>query len=553
MAATNFYRRPQRTGAASITTNAPYKGLNTVDALSAMDPAYGLQIENFIVTPQGLSMRQGYARWATGFSTTPTSLLSYGSTSPAANRMFAVSSGSIYDITSAGAIGAPVVTGLTAAHPYWQSATQTFSTSGTNFMMIVNGTDAPRLYNGTTWTTCTQTASPSAPGQWKNTDTNSNAVNISDFADVTLHQQRLWFVAVNSTKAYYADIAAVGGNLTPMDFGPLFPRGGQLHKLATWTMDLGSSAGTQALLVAISSKGDVVLFQGTNPAVSTSWGLMGVFQLGSPIGRRCTAAFQGDLLYLSQDGLYPMSKYIQSGRVDAAASLTYTIAPTISELVTTYGSTPGFELLVAPAQNLLILNAPAALQESNVQFVFHTITKGWSKFSGWPAQCFGIFNDRVYFGGTDFVGYAFQGWVDGADMLGVGGTTIAATAMTAFNYFSEVPGFGPGVLKHVKAVKPLITTDVSQPTVKVGVNTDFNMTPIVGIATPSAPAGASWDAAGWDAVPAIWGAAGITYNQWATPLSYPGDALALVISVSATGRALWTTTSWLIEPGGGFG
>jgi hypothetical protein len=56
-------------------------------------------------------------------------------------------------------------------------------------------------------------ASPAAPGQWKNLDANGNAVNISDFVEVLLHQQRLWFVAVNSTKAYYADIAAVGGTL----------------------------------------------------------------------------------------------------------------------------------------------------------------------------------------------------------------------------------------------------------------------------------------------------------------------------------------------------
>lgn len=548
-----FTRRPQRRQAAQVTTSVPYKGLNTVDALSAMDPAYGLQIENFIVTPQGLSMRQGYSRWATGFTTPPTSLLSYNSTTPAASRMFAVSGGSIYDITTAGAVTAAAVTGLSTTSTYWQAATQTFSTSGTNHMVIVNGADAPRLFNGTTWTTCTQTTTPAAPGQWKDKDANGNPVNISDFVDVVLHQQRLWFVAVNSTKAYYADIASVGGTLTPLDFGPLFPRGGQLYKLATWTINLGSASGMQAMLVAISSKGDVVIFEGTNPGLASSWSLMGVYQLGSPVGRRCTAQYQGDLMFLSQDGLYPLSKYIQSDRVDSAASLTYTIAPTISDHVAQSGSLPGFELLVAPTQNLLILNTPGAVQASNAQYVFHAITKGWSKFTGWPAQCFGVFNDRVYFGGTDFVGYAFQGYVDSASMLGTGGVAITATAMTAFSYFSEVPGLGPGVLKHVVGIKPLITTDVSQPTVKVGVNTDFNLTPIVGIATPSTPAGGTWDTATWDSGSALWGASGITYNQWSTPISYPGDALAVVISVSATGKTLWTTTSWLIEAGGAFG
>lgn len=549
----SFALRSQRRTTVPLTTPAPYKGLNSVDSLAAMDPAFGLQIDNFIATPQGLAMRGGYRTWVTGFTGKPTSFLTYNSTSPAANKFFCVVGSNIYDITSSGTVGSPVVSGLNASAPYWQSTSQTFSTAGTNYLMAVNGSDSPLLFNGISWTTCTQTASPAAPGQWKDVDANGNPVDIRNFVDILLHQQRLWFVPINSTKAFYGDVASVGGTLTPLDFGPLFPRGGTLHKLATWTMDLGSLAGTQSLLVAISSKGDVVVFQGTNPAVSTSWAMTAQYQLGSPIGRRSVVTYQGDLMVLSQDGLYPLSRYIQSARLDSSAALSYAISTTISDLVSRFSATPGFELLVAAKQNLLILNVPQLDTSQNIQYVFHTISKAWTRFTGWGANCFGIFNDDVYFGGDGYVAYCFQGYKDGASMLDQGGTPITATALTAFTVLGNIQGLGGGSIKHVKAVKPYITTDVSNPTVKVGVNTDYNTIAIVGTASASVPSGGVFDQAKWDDISALWANSSLTYNQWATVLCYPGDALALAISISASGNTMWTSTSWLIDKGGQFG
>ena len=58
--------KPQRANTIPAQTPAPYKGLNTVDALVDMDPAYGISIQNFIATSQGLSVRQGYRIWSTG-------------------------------------------------------------------------------------------------------------------------------------------------------------------------------------------------------------------------------------------------------------------------------------------------------------------------------------------------------------------------------------------------------------------------------------------------------------------------------------------------------
>ena len=534
---------PQRQRYLTTSLPAPVKGLNTVDALVNMNPAYGLSIQNFIATPQGLSQRTGFRQWATGMPAAVTSLIQYNGRSTAQSRLFAVSGAAIYDVTSGGAVSAPVVSGLSPSSPYWQYAAQTYSTGSANYVICVNGTDAPQIYDGTTWTACTQVTTPTAPGQFKTTDNNGNTVPLSSFVDITLHQQRLWFVRANSTIAYYCDIAQVGGNLNAFDFGPLFGTGGRLHKLATWTIDAGS--GSQSMLVAISNRGDVAVYGGNNPATAATWSLIGTYKIGAPVGRRCTTQYAGDLLVLTQDGLYPMSKYLQSARLDSTAAITYMISPTISDLVSANSNASGFETTVYPGQNLLLLNIPQGTQANNFQFCFHTITGGWTQFTGWPAQCFTVFNDAMYFGGVGYVALAFIGYKDNVSATGVGGDNIVATALSAFSQLNAV-----GVRKHVKQVKPYLVTGQSNPTISIGVNTDFSLIPIVGSATVNPVTGAVWDNARWDDVNATWVGSLTTYNQWATPLCYPGEYVALAVSLSCTSQTVWTSTSIKYVPGG---
>lgn len=541
---------PQQRTSATVRLPAPYQGLNTLDPLSAMDPSYGLSIQNFVATNQGLAVREGYRKWATGLPTSVASFLPYHARSGLQSKLFAVSGGGIYDVTNGGVVGAPVVSGLSATNAYWQSVVQTYTTANSGILVAVNGFDAPRTFDGNAWTTCTQVASPAGVGQFAKTDSNGNPVSINTFADVLLHQQRLWFVGTNSTKGYYCDVTQVGGALYPIDFGPFFSTGGKLFKLATWTMDSGGSSGTQAMLVAISDKGDVAVFQGTNPSSATTWSMVGTYKIGSPVGRRCTSQYEGDLLILTQDGLYPMSRYLQSARVENTDSLTYKIAPTISNLVASLSNTPGFEAVVYPGANVMLLNVPQSQQSNNFQFCFNTITKGWTQFTGWPAQSFGMFNDTLYFGGPDFVAIAFMGYQDGADIFGNGGNNIVATAMTAFSSLDDA--FGPGIVKHVKQVQPFIVTGSASPAIYVGVNTDFNLTQIVGSATLNPASGAVWDSAKWDDPNTTWVGNLTTFNRWSGVAAYPASYVALTLSVSATTDTLWSATNLLVAPGGPF-
>lgn len=528
--------RPRQARLIPFKLPSPSKGMNTVDSLAAMSPEYAISATNFIAGQAGLTLRQGYQKYATGFTTPVTSLIPYNARS-GSNKLFAVSGGNFYEISAGGAIGAAVVSGLSTTAVYWQSSAMS-TPSVKNYIICVNGTDAPQLYDGSSWVACTQPASPAAPGQFSQTDNNGNAVNISDFIDVITHAERLWFVASSSTIAYYCDIESVGGTLYPFDFGPHFPRGGVLQKLASWTIDTG--AGIDYILVAISNKGDVVLYTGNDPFQSLTFQLTGQYQLGAPVGQRCTFPLVGDLAYLSTDGLYPLSRYIQSPRVDIQSALTYAITPTIQSLISSWGSTKGWEMIIYPAQKLLLVNVPQGSQSANIQYCYSMINKGWTQFDSWPAQCFCLFNEQIYFGGTDFVGLAFQGYVDGD-----AGNTIQATALQAFSD-CEYQGY-----KIVRGVKPYLLASQSGLSLSVGINTEFNLTAVYGGGTSAPATGALWGTAVWGQ--STWGGAQSPQSEWFTPQCWPGEYIAATISLSANGAATWAATNFLIEPGQTYG
>lgn len=542
--------RAQRTSSFKVQTPAPSKGLNTIDNFAAMDADYALNLTNFIASPQGCAPRKGYQKWATGFLEPVQTLFTYNGRTREDNRLFAVSGTGFYNITTGGVIGAPAFTVVDNQSNRYQQAMQT-SPAGVNYLFAVNGTRMPVFFNGTAWASTTAAATPNAIGQFSATDNNGNPINHSRFSDVILHQQRLWFVQKDTSRAFYLPIGAAGGQLSAFEFGAYFPRGGSLHKLASWTIDSGGNSGVQSMLVAISTKGDVVVYTGQDPAQATEFRMIGQYQLGAPVGQRCTSVYQGDLLYLSEDGLQPMSKYLQSARIDKTTALTYTISNTISALNSTFRDLPGFEVCIVPSENVLLLNIPQGTTGQNFQFCFHTITQAWSQFTGWPAVCLNLFNETLYFGGDDHVGIGFIGYKDGASIMGVGGDNIIATCLTAFSALNDQMPMGS--IKSVQLVKPFFVTGQGDPKITVGVNTDFNLTPVQGSAGTSSVFGGFWDLSNWDDTRSTWNGTLVAYNEWSTPECYPGEYVSFSLSLSVTTDTVWSSTSWLISAGGQFG
>ena len=169
-----------------------------------------------------------------------------------------------------------------------------------------------------------------------------------------------------------------GGAALALDLSNLCQRGGYLVTMATWSYDNGR--GMDDYAVFVTSEGEVIVYQGTDPASSATWSLVGVYAIGTPLGRRCAVKYGGDLLLITKDGVVPMSKVQTSTIVTSRATITDKIQSAVSEATTLYGANDGWQIQVFPPENMLLLNVPVS-STTQEQYVMNTITGAWCNFS----------------------------------------------------------------------------------------------------------------------------------------------------------------------------
>jgi hypothetical protein len=252
---------------------APVGGWDAVSALADMPDDRAVVLDNFFPSTSDVRVRRGYrAHSYLGVSTAVESLMVYHGLTAVTNKLFAASGTVIYDASSSGT-GSSSVTGLTSSRFQYIN----FTTSGGKYLWICNGADAPRHYNGSAWATPALTVT---------------TYGSSDIINVNAHKNRIWVVFKGSTVAGYLATGAVAGTVTNFELGGQFTKGGYLVAMATWTRDGG--LGEDDYAVFISSRGQVAVYQGTDPSSASTWALVGVFDVGSPIGYRCFAKVAGD-------------------------------------------------------------------------------------------------------------------------------------------------------------------------------------------------------------------------------------------------------------------
>lgn len=426
--------------ARSVSLPAPVGGWNARDALADMAATDAVFLTNWFPAATYCQLRYGYTKFCTVTGTVESLMAYTGGTS---QKLFAASGTTIWNVTTGTAVSN--VTSLTNAR--WQYINNT--TAGGSYIQCVNGADYMRVYDGTNWHKDTDGAPYDVTGFDTRTATN-----------ITLSHNRVWFTQSGTLKAYYLAAGAIGGAATAFDLSSFCERGGYLMAIGTWTMDAGY--GMDDMTAFITSEGEVLVYRGADPASSATWELIGVYWIGSPIGRRCTIKYQGDLLIITRDGVSPMSLALQSSRINARVNITDKIQYAVSSAVTAYGSNFGWQLLPYPNENMLFLNVP--LQEGVIQqqYVMNTITRNWCNFTGWNASCWELYQDQPYFGGVGYVGRAWNGLSDnGGNILGNG--------LQAFNYFNT-----PGLNKQFTNMRPVFYTN-GTPSVVTQINVDFNL------------------------------------------------------------------------------
>lgn len=151
-------KQPGPMRADTLTVPAPIGGLNARDALASMPPTDAIKLDNWFPRATSVDLRNGYVKWATGLPANVETLMTYNNST--LSKLFAASGTAFYDTTVQGAVGAPVVTGLTNAR--WQHTNM--GTPGGQFLIAVNGADYPRVYNGNLWALYATTTTSQAIG-----------------------------------------------------------------------------------------------------------------------------------------------------------------------------------------------------------------------------------------------------------------------------------------------------------------------------------------------------------------------------------------------------
>ena len=497
------------------TVAAPIGGWNARDAVQAMPITDAPIMDNWVPGQDGVALRPGYQSHVTGLGANAESLMTHSA--PSGTRtLFAASGTSIYDVSTAGPVGAADVTGLTSA----RFIHTMFATSGGNFLVICNGADSVRNYSGSAWTT------PSITG-----------VTSANLSFVTAHVSRLWFIEKNTLNNSYLGTSSIAGSATKIDVGPLCKRGGSLVALGSWTRDGGS--GPDDIFVAVTNEGEVLIYSGTDPSSSDTWGLVGVFRVPQPIGSRCLVKIGADLVIITSRGILPLSAVLATALSQQQyAALTDKIGPAFEKAYRSDANQFGWQVIEYPKAGLLFVNVPDSTNSRYVQFVQNTRNGAWCRFTDINALCWGALGDALYFAGNDANIYKYD--VDYDD----DGDAIVASALTAFT------DCGTQANKRFLMAQASYSA-IENTTIPIALKLDFD-TSVTALSLATVEnSGAAWDTVEWDSAEAVWGLASQAINR-KQGIRGIGQNAAIYVGVSAKSKVVLNNFDILYENGTAF-
>ncbi len=501
-------------GSASRTLPAPVEGWDTREALADMPEKRAVILDNWFPSTDKVNIRPGYSSHVTGIGASVETLMEYVPLT-GTSKLFAAADDSIYDVTSAGAVGAAEVSSLSNAR--WQYVN--FGTAGGQFLLCVNGADDPLNYNGSAWATSPAITGPTA----------------ANLVWINAHQRRLWFGERDSLTAWYLPVNTLGGAAASFSLAGIATRGGYIMGMGTWSRDGGD--GLDDVAAFVTSEGECIVYQGTDPASASTWSLVGRFDIGKPIGRRFSIKAGADLLLLTESGVVALADVLSLDRSQTErVAITSQINRAFNEYVRSYGALFGWQPVIYPRRTMLLFNVPTSSNAAD-QIVFNTITRAPCRFTGVPAVCWSLSGNDLYFGSSNGTVYKFDGGATSD-----AGTNINTDALQAFSYFGA-----PGQSKAFKRARPIFEANTS-PAIAVELNVDFRIVPPSSVPTTLSNNAGIWDTALWDA--GLWGGDADIYDGW---LGVRGMGRAAALRMRTASTALtsgWIATDFTYVPGG---
>lgn len=494
---------------------SPVGGWNARDALADMPITDAVALDNWFPRPTYCEIRGGYSSFATGMTGNGKTLAPYNAPD-GTKKVFCLTASGAYDVTTAGAVGASVAARTNGKHQQVIFG----DIANKHWLILANGVDKPLYYDGSSWVVVDSGSTPALTG-----------LTTTKIIAPGVFKGRLIFLEKDSLSFWYLPSGLAGGLLLQFDLSGEAKLGGFLMAFATWTRDAGD--GQDDYAVFITSEGEAIIYQGTNPSSSSFWQKTGSYFIGRPIGRRCVQQYGGDVVVLTQNGAMPLSSAILSSIIDSKSALSFKIQNAFTTASGLYGANFGWETIVYPAQSALIVNVPFAEDGVHYQYVMNTINKSWCQFIGWNAEDFCVSAGQLYFCSGTAVYKAWTGTIDGTN-------NIVAYGKQAFSYFGS-----PGQLKQFKLYRPILAVNGTC-SFLTDIDIDFNDEPIAGTATFTPSSGGQWSVSNWNQ--ANWASGLEIIKDWTSPAEWPGMAASGKIKIS-TGSLMvqWMANDMMYE------
>jgi hypothetical protein len=460
---------------------APVGGLNARDALAAMPPTDASVLTNYFPYADRVETRPGFSVQATATPVDPGGgnttvegfrfVMQWDNNTYGGWRWGEVVGGALYQrlrvyrINSIGTltnVREIVTTGGTNTLIRVGEWCNFTSGAGSKYLLQVTtqtiaavDTLVVTAFDGTSWTT------PAITGLTAGT------------LGITSHRNRLWFYAdpTKPLSAWYLPVGAVAGAVVEFNLGVFATKGGSICAIRTWTID-GGVGGTDDLCAFLTTKGQLLLYQGTDPSASATWALVGVFDLSppaSPVGSviysndtpppagdvtnfiRDTFAvkYGADLLLMLADGLSTASGVLRPTDVVGDYSISSKIRSLLATLAVSYSglneATTAFQwkIIYLPTRKQLLICVPTSSTSSTASgavtatinactiYAMNSETGAWCQFSG-PniLDAIAVGNNMYYIDGGHNV---YKYGVATSD----NGTAISAECRQAYNYFNS--------------------------------------------------------------------------------------------------------------------
>lgn len=509
------------------TVAAALKGWNTRDPYEAMDPLDAILLDNWYPSVNGLVVRNGTISYATGLSSlalladdvvtvlTDDTGTPFGGASPvqtlatfssgSVNKFLAACGGKIFDVSNAGTVGIPVKSGF--ANDHW--STVVFN----RHQLWANGVDPVQIYDGTTMS-----------------DAAFTGVSTSTLVGVGVFHNRLYFWDGVSPSFWYGTVLGIAGALTNFDFSMVTEAGGNLLAIEVLSYDGGTGINNYTCFFLTS--GEVLMYQGTDPSNANNWALVGRYKLAPIVDRDAILRYGGDVYLATQSDHQQLSKMLIALKLGESLPLTKISGAATAAFQASAGL-GGWQAIYYPVGTRLIFNIPNS-DGSFHQHVYNTSTEAWCRFTGMNANCWGVYRDKLYFGG---IGTVYQADFGSTDL----GKSIFALGQQAWQIF------GSPLTKRIAAVRPIVQSG-GLANFNFGLGFDYQPAEVT-VASTGVPVGVGgliWGQGNWGS--SFWRGGGVVDSRWHMA-GGAGSSVGLGVAADTQTGATWIRTDFLIEPG----